>query len=589
MKGNGFHDTTKSMSDSAISAVVSNIASTRPIPVEVIRLLWFGDGLLKNCSSGVIDSHDANDVVCEMGPSEPSAIYMNLPVAAYFDSNACMPDPPYFPTYDQLSPVQRRFYLEWLSDINMVVDVGFVFLFFYGLERHLFWGRVDEAFNMVMRLRSHHKHPSFLRYSEASLVACSIYHKRPDFFLKLSSTMTNSTQREISNLYLLAKAVLKIPLSPHDIMTMSSSIGFSNKRCIDGEHALFETILGDVLETKCGTRYFSISSYQLSDCPVDVYPVVSNISVSSKLSFPALPSLNQHEAFRDDLCVILKAAHEQVKTTLKFRRSGNHAQASDYHEPITQSVIPNRRYEGSVLFPKLDEGQFNENVNCYNTCVCPNCGASLRTRSQQCITCSACRGKVYARIDIFTGRKGFFRSDEISILNSMVEQVSYRKFICEKMETNAISVAAIRSLLNECKTIEKAFIMALSDKVTKHRENSDMGLCRNVILDIALAYTRFGDKKRALVRLLQVAILDINGCSNAGGCASERYDIEFGIKVAPAVLRWISDLVDDLKLTQQQLEALFMMVTPKSYDKYMPIPPNKAWHEIQRQLSQKSP
>ena len=73
-------------------------------------------------------------------PAEPSAICPTLSVGsvaadAYLDIG-------YYPSYEQISPMQRRTYLAWLAEGRTDVDpgnraLGYVFLFFYGLERRI--------------------------------------------------------------------------------------------------------------------------------------------------------------------------------------------------------------------------------------------------------------------------------------------------------------------------------------------------------------------------------------------------------------------------------------------------------------------
>jgi len=66
---------------------------------------------------------------------------------------------PYWPSYRDLAPNARRSYLDWLAGGRVdPVGIGYVFLFFYGLERRLF---VDKAFDEaeaiiaeVIRLRA---------------------------------------------------------------------------------------------------------------------------------------------------------------------------------------------------------------------------------------------------------------------------------------------------------------------------------------------------------------------------------------------------------------------------------------------------
>ena len=51
----------------------------------------------------------------------------------------------YYPTYPKLSPIQRANYLRWISSgrVEPLHDIGYAFLFFYGLERRLLVERED--------------------------------------------------------------------------------------------------------------------------------------------------------------------------------------------------------------------------------------------------------------------------------------------------------------------------------------------------------------------------------------------------------------------------------------------------------------
>ncbi len=72
---------------------------------------------------------------------EPSLINPALPIGGHHDNTAeslqC------WPTYADMSPAARRCYLEWLVDgARAPIDIGYVFLYFYGLERRLL---IDQA------------------------------------------------------------------------------------------------------------------------------------------------------------------------------------------------------------------------------------------------------------------------------------------------------------------------------------------------------------------------------------------------------------------------------------------------------------
>lgn len=81
----------------------------------------------------------------------------------------------YYPSYDQISPDQRAKYLNWLSGDRKDVldDIGYVFIFFYGLERRFLVENKDPNLivNEIIKLRKRYKiSNSFLGYSGRFLV-----------------------------------------------------------------------------------------------------------------------------------------------------------------------------------------------------------------------------------------------------------------------------------------------------------------------------------------------------------------------------------------------------------------------------------
>jgi tellurite resistance protein len=106
-------------------------------------------------------------------PGEPSAIITSLSVG----STAAHPlvDFGYYPSYDRISEEQRRCYLEWLSAGRKDADpahrsLGYVFMFFYGLERRIVLDRdrdpvlLEEALRLLQHYGSAHKSRSLKSY-----------------------------------------------------------------------------------------------------------------------------------------------------------------------------------------------------------------------------------------------------------------------------------------------------------------------------------------------------------------------------------------------------------------------------------------
>lgn len=107
-------------------------------------------------------------------PGEPSAIITSLSVARV--AAHPLQDFGYYPSYEHITPEQRRCYLEWLAAGREDADpsqrsLGYVFMFFYGLERRiLLEGDRDPALlDEIVRLLQHygpaHKSRSLKSYA----------------------------------------------------------------------------------------------------------------------------------------------------------------------------------------------------------------------------------------------------------------------------------------------------------------------------------------------------------------------------------------------------------------------------------------
>jgi len=88
-------------------------------------------------------------------------IYTKLPLAQ-IDNIEDVERPPYYPNYSQLTPQQKGVYWKLLSNpYDSKFDIGFVFILYYGLERHLLNGNYEKAFRLILKLRDIHTNKSF--------------------------------------------------------------------------------------------------------------------------------------------------------------------------------------------------------------------------------------------------------------------------------------------------------------------------------------------------------------------------------------------------------------------------------------------
>lgn len=108
------------------------LGANEPVTISGIRI---GGGLLYVGKS--LRTREGREENCLINP--------DLPVASTLRGDMGLH---YWPSYASISPTGRRAFLLWLADgrRDPAVDIGLVFLFFYGLERRLFVeGAISEA------------------------------------------------------------------------------------------------------------------------------------------------------------------------------------------------------------------------------------------------------------------------------------------------------------------------------------------------------------------------------------------------------------------------------------------------------------
>src|SRR5713226_1204245 len=152
------------------------------LSARTASLLYVSDEDPNTVSSGfsigiTVTFIDGQPEIKTLSPSEPSTIFVRMPIKEPADEKE-VPRPNYYPTYAGLSPEQKWIYLSWLRDIVTPIDVGYLFIYYYGLERQLLIGEFDLAFEEILLLRKHHKHPSFFSYSNAALLHSCILKEK---------------------------------------------------------------------------------------------------------------------------------------------------------------------------------------------------------------------------------------------------------------------------------------------------------------------------------------------------------------------------------------------------------------------------
>jgi len=161
---------------------------------DIANLIWIGDGPYKNYSIEKEEmelskfSHLYMTII-KTGQIEPSSIFTSMQIK-FPKIEEEVERPSYFPKYSTLLPEQRGIYLNYLANpYNSGVNIGYVFLFYYGLERHLLLGKIEEAFNVILKLRDIFSNKSFQSYSARALILSAMIRERGDLIVNFIESL----------------------------------------------------------------------------------------------------------------------------------------------------------------------------------------------------------------------------------------------------------------------------------------------------------------------------------------------------------------------------------------------------------------
>ena len=297
---------------------------------DIKDLVWIKDGRFKNYTPIYTGSSIKETIfgVLKFSPNkddfeEPSLIYTELPVVFPKDKTQ-IPRPPYSPCYRHLSPEQKGIYLELLQNpYNSDIDIGYVFILYYGLERQLLYGNTEKAIDVILKLRDVHKHKSFQKYSANAIVLFSLINGKDETIQKFMKSLDKDFEYLFSdNLYLLSSYIADIPLNVKDIIRMAKTFEFTNNTYIKKYPEIFSKHLDDVLKEKLNTNTVDLKRY-LNIKEIKKMPTVEdflfiNVSLANKLI--PLPDVCQSFKLKRDMNIFLEMAHDRVKEEIATLR-----------------------------------------------------------------------------------------------------------------------------------------------------------------------------------------------------------------------------------------------------------------------------
>ena len=309
------------LNQNALVPVKNELRDSLAIPEPTRSLLFFTDEDISNAelagSLSIVISVGHDGVESEVDKhtnlnAEPSMIWTQLPVHKNSDLEE---SPMYYPAYTTLIPNQRYQYLMWLRDVTQQTNLSYVFLYYYGLERHLLLGDFDIAANEVLRLLKSHDKGSFRAYSETALLTAMIYRKRFDFLNDQDFTFQN-----ISNELLMIRKGLQMSLAAKELMKISSWLGFRSRHYINKVPDEFEKTLEAVLskyEVENDLILNCVSNDELEHYKANCF---ANLSIPDKVRSVRVPDFIKNEKFSSLACSLLQETHEILKEQKKSKR-----------------------------------------------------------------------------------------------------------------------------------------------------------------------------------------------------------------------------------------------------------------------------
>lgn len=311
-------------------------------------LIWLLDGPNKNYSPKPSYSNETfqgfNINFTTVLGDEPSALSLSLPVSLVRDNNS-VERPPYYPRYSELTPEQRGVYFNLLKNPYQNINIGFVFILYYGLERHLLEGDFDRAFDVILKLRDFHSNKSFQDYSSSALILMAILKGREDKLWEFYNSLDKDYEKIIQgNIFMLIKTFFKEGLRSDELFSFAKYFSFTNTRYIKSEPELFKEEIQNIISNTFRSNNIPLEEYRrktIKSSPVNVF---ANISIENKCI--DIPDLFTVPEFVQAGNAILNQAHNQVKGILADKRKNsststlktNNVDFSKHKVPVDKSV-----------------------------------------------------------------------------------------------------------------------------------------------------------------------------------------------------------------------------------------------------------
>lgn len=329
-----------------------------PVHSDLQDLLWIADGPRRNYTTQRNDQSmeyaGIRVTFSSYSSEEPSLISTLLPIQDAINPQN-VERPPYYPSYSGLTPAQRGIYWRLLANpYNGQFDVGYVFILYYGLERHLLEGDYEKAFHVILKLRDVYDNASFQSYSACALVLTSLFRQRADLAAEFYQSLNKDYELNFSNnLYLLCKMGLDTPLTSNDLMRMAKTFEFTNLNYIKKFPDIFEKNLSEELLSKYGIDGLRIKNFiSQSDWKKlhkQALPVFANISLRNQSI--DIPLISECFKLKKSVYDLLEQTHIKVKNEVaEMRKTGIlPMEEKPKNDKIVEPLTFNYQFEAELL------------------------------------------------------------------------------------------------------------------------------------------------------------------------------------------------------------------------------------------------
>jgi len=278
---------------------------------------------------------------------DPSTIYIHLPISEDYN----VPGLPYWPHYIELTTGQRYNYLNWLRDVEHSIDMGYVFLYYYGLERQLLIGDFDKAFKEIIKLRNVHTNKSFHKYSENALIHSAIIRNKVDYLIDLHEKTEISGY---SNAMFLLAYNAELDLGEEQLILIFNKAFTTSRKAVKENKLLFLECLVNILNRRYGKSSFTLKDYDISKVKTVTEARFANYSFPKEIQYVEITDFYQCKQLMQDLHNLF----DETYSLYKSKKSELKSNKTSEEIVIARKKRNENRYKKLIKEKKLTQEEF---------------------------------------------------------------------------------------------------------------------------------------------------------------------------------------------------------------------------------------